>query len=144
MVTTIRHASSNLQFAAVFYENGRSSETRSRGNEPFVAVSWEQAERIVADTLQSIKKQYGNEAIFAGSYGWASAGMFHHAPSQLHRFLNCFGGFYLLGEFVQLCGRRSHCAACHWQFSSTASQQHRVAHPLLKVLTCLSPLVACR
>lgn len=76
-----------------FYENGRSSETRNRGNEPFVAVSWEQAERIVADTLQSIKTQYGNEAIFAGSYGWASAGMFHHAPSQLHRFLNCFGGF---------------------------------------------------
>src|SRR5262249_15038755 len=27
------------------------------------------------------------------SYGWSSAGRFHHAQSQLHRFLNCLGGF---------------------------------------------------
>ena len=31
---------------------------------------------------------HGNEAIYGGSYGWASAGRFHHAQSQLHRFLN--------------------------------------------------------
>ena len=36
---------------------------------------------------------HGNGAIYAGSYGWASAGRFHHAPSQLKRFLNCIGGF---------------------------------------------------
>ncbi|MDQ4060777.1 MAG: molybdopterin-dependent oxidoreductase, partial [Pseudomonadota bacterium] len=34
-----------------------------------------------------------NAAIFAGSYGWSSAGRFHHARTQLHRFLNGFGGF---------------------------------------------------
>ena len=76
-----------------FYENGLNSDASDRGCEPFVAVEWEKAERIVADTLRSIKRDYGNQAIFAGSYGWASAGKFHHAPSQLYRFLNCFGGF---------------------------------------------------
>jgi biotin/methionine sulfoxide reductase len=32
-------------------------------------------------------------AIFGGSYGWGSAGRFHHPQSQLHRFLNCIGGY---------------------------------------------------
>ena len=36
---------------------------------------------------------HGNEAIYGGSYGWASAGRFHHAQSQVHRFLNCLGGY---------------------------------------------------
>ena len=75
-----------------FYENGLNSDTQARGCEPFVAVSWETAEKIVANSLRQIKSEYGNEAIYAGSYGWASAGKFHHAPSQLHRFMNLFGG----------------------------------------------------
>ncbi len=76
-----------------FYENGLRSDPSERGREPFVAVSWETAEKITADALQRIKSDYGNQAIYAGCYGWASAGKFHHAPSQLHRFLNLFGGF---------------------------------------------------
>jgi len=76
-----------------FYENGLDSDRTLRGHDSFVEVSWEEAERLVADALTSVKSNYGNEAIFAGSYGWASAGKFHHAPSQLHRFLNCFGGY---------------------------------------------------
>ena len=36
---------------------------------------------------------HGNESIYGGSYGWASAGRFHHAQSQIHRFLNCIGGY---------------------------------------------------
>ncbi|MEM7750279.1 MAG: molybdopterin-dependent oxidoreductase, partial [Pseudomonadota bacterium] len=39
------------------------------------------------------RKTHGNGAIFGGSYGWASAGRFHHALSQIHRFLNCTGGY---------------------------------------------------
>jgi biotin/methionine sulfoxide reductase len=35
---------------------------------------------------------HGNESIFAGSYGWASAGRFDHAQSQLRRFFNPIGG----------------------------------------------------
>src|SRR5206468_2607041 len=32
-------------------------------------------------------------AVYGGSYGWASAGRFHDAPRQLHRFLNLAGGY---------------------------------------------------
>ena len=33
------------------------------------------------------------ESVYGGSYGWASAGRFHHAQSQVHRFLNTLGGY---------------------------------------------------
>ena len=74
-------------------ESGPGANTAGRGAEPFVAVSWDRAERLVADELTRVKDDFGNQAIFAGSYGWASAGRFHHAQSQIRRFLNCIGGF---------------------------------------------------
>ena len=58
-----------------------------------MSVSWDEAERLVAEELDRLRKTRGNNAIFGGSYGWASAGRFHHAQSQLHRFLNCIGGY---------------------------------------------------
>ena len=64
-----------------------------RGRQPFVAVSWDEAERLVADEITRVRQQFGNQAIFAGSYGWSSAGIFHHGSTQLHRFMNCAGGF---------------------------------------------------
>lgn len=64
-----------------------------RGREPFIRVSWEEAERLAGDELDRVRDTFGNRAIFGGSYGWASAGRFHHAQSQLHRFLNCIGGY---------------------------------------------------
>ncbi len=54
---------------------------------------WEVAERLVADEVARVSSRHGNAAIFGGSYGWASAGRFHHAQSQLHRFLNLCGGY---------------------------------------------------
>ena len=74
-------------------ENGPGSDTDKRGNDAFVEVSWDRAEKLVADELNRVRHNFGNECIFAGSYGWASAGRFHHAQSQLKRFLNCIGGF---------------------------------------------------
>ena len=64
-----------------------------RGVDPFVEVSWEAANKLVAEELARVRSVYGNSSIFGGSYGWASAGRFHHAQSQLHRFLNCIGGY---------------------------------------------------
>ena len=74
-------------------EQGPGANTAGRGREPFVEVSWEQAETLVAQEIDRVRTDHGNEAIFGGSYGWASAGRFHHAQSQLKRFLNCIGGF---------------------------------------------------
>jgi len=64
-----------------------------RGQEPFVPVSWELASALVAGEIRRVTTEHGNSAIFGGSYGWASAGRFHHAQSQLHRFLNACGGY---------------------------------------------------
>lgn len=64
-----------------------------RGAEPFVPVSWETAAGLLAAELRRVVEQHGPQAIYGGSYGWASAGRFHHAQSQLHRFLNGLGGY---------------------------------------------------
>ena len=74
-------------------EGGAGTATQLRGAEPFVPVSWDEASNIVSEELQRVKDAYGNEGIFGGSYGWSSAGRFHHAKTQLKRFLNLFGGF---------------------------------------------------
>ncbi len=76
-----------------WYEKGFKSNKEGRGEEPFIEVEWDEALKFVADELNRVKNNFGNESIYAGSYGWASAGRFHHAQSQLHRFLNCIGGY---------------------------------------------------
>lgn len=81
--------------------------TRKRGGEPFVPVSWDEALDLVASELQRVKGRYGNEAIYGGSYGWASAGRLHHSPSVLKRFLGLYGGY------VDKRGNHSFGAAMH-------------------------------
>lgn len=73
--------------------NGPGSNPHLRGREPFVEVEWDVALDLLAAEFQRIRTSFGNEAIFGGSYGWASAGRFHHAQSQVHRFLNLIGGY---------------------------------------------------
>jgi biotin/methionine sulfoxide reductase len=64
-----------------------------RGKDEFIELPWDEALDITAKELQRVKDQYGNNSIFGGSYGWASAGRFHHALGQVHRFLNGIGGY---------------------------------------------------
>ncbi len=67
--------------------------TTRRGDDEFVAVTWDQLTELLAEELRRVIETHGNEAIFGGSYGWSSAGRFHHAQSQVHRFLNLLGGY---------------------------------------------------
>jgi biotin/methionine sulfoxide reductase len=73
--------------------HGMGASTALRGREGFVEVSWDTALDLAAGALRNTVAMHGNKAIFGGSYGWASAGRFHHAQSQIHRFLNCIGGY---------------------------------------------------
>jgi biotin/methionine sulfoxide reductase len=73
-------------------EKGYMSDPQQRGREPFVEVSWGTALDLVAGELKRVKEQHGNEGFFGGSYGWSSAGRFHHAKTQLKRFFNSYGG----------------------------------------------------
>src|SRR6266702_7830409 len=58
-----------------------------RGDEPFVPVPWDTALGLLAGELRRVYRDHGAQAVYGGSYGWASAGRFHHAQSQVHRFL---------------------------------------------------------
>lgn len=69
------------------------SDGAGRGRERMVPVSWELALKIVSEELDRVRMDHGHRAIFAGSYGWSSAGRFHHARSQVRRFFGAFGGF---------------------------------------------------
>ncbi|XDZ66325.1 molybdopterin guanine dinucleotide-containing S/N-oxide reductase [Alphaproteobacteria bacterium LSUCC0684] len=71
----------------------RGENTDRRGHDAFVALDWGEAIALAGDELSRVISQYGNSAIYAGSYGWASAGRFHHAQGQIHRFLNAIGGY---------------------------------------------------
>ncbi|MGB0507541.1 MAG: molybdopterin guanine dinucleotide-containing S/N-oxide reductase [Pikeienuella sp.] len=74
-------------------EGGPGAAGEKRGSDEFIEATWDEANRLVANELERVRKTHGNQAIYAGSYGWASAGRFHHAQSQLKRFLNCIGGY---------------------------------------------------
>lgn len=111
---------------AGYLQNGPASR-EGRGKEPFVEVGWEVALDLLARELNSVKARCGNEAIFGGSYGWASAGRFHHAQSQLHRFLSAFGG-YTAALTPTAARRRAYPAA----YSRAAEPAAPPAHPFFR------------
>ncbi|AYY13578.1 Asp-tRNA(Asn)/Glu-tRNA(Gln) amidotransferase GatCAB subunit C [Actinobacteria bacterium YIM 96077] len=73
--------------------DGGPGSTRRRGGDEYVEVSLDEAVELCATELERVRREHGNEAIFGGSYGWGSAGRFHHAQSQVHRFLSAIGGY---------------------------------------------------
>jgi biotin/methionine sulfoxide reductase len=75
-------------------ENGPGPDDR-RGRDDYVPMSWDAVLDLLAKELARVRDDHGPGAIFGGSYGWASAGRFHHAQSQIHRFLNVSLGGYV-------------------------------------------------
>ncbi len=63
-----------------------------RGSDAYVEVSWNEALDLVAAELQRVRAERGPTGLFGGSYGWSSAGRFHHARTQVRRFLFAGGG----------------------------------------------------
>src|SRR5262249_24528517 len=57
-----------------FLDHGAESDCSGRGVEPFVAVDWDTALSLAARELLRVRSNFGNASIFAGSYGWSSAG----------------------------------------------------------------------
>lgn len=72
---------------------GKPGNADMRGMDEYVEISWPQALDLVAKELGRVYGEYGAKSVFGGSYGWSSAGRFHHAQSQIHRFLNVLGGY---------------------------------------------------
>ncbi|MBK0419849.1 molybdopterin-dependent oxidoreductase [Leucobacter sp. CSA1] len=72
---------------------GRSRAEAPRGADEFVEVDWDTALDLVVGEIRRVHAEHGPASIFAGSYGWSSAGRFHHAQTHLHRLLSASGGF---------------------------------------------------
>jgi biotin/methionine sulfoxide reductase len=68
---------------------------RRRGRDGFVPMPWDAVLDLLGGELRRIRDRHGPGAVFGGSYGWSSAGRFHHAQSQIHRFLNTALGGYV-------------------------------------------------
>ncbi|MGO4567973.1 molybdopterin-dependent oxidoreductase [Rhizobium sp. 2YAF20] len=80
-------------FRESWLREGAGARRERRGSDRFVEVPWDEAFDLVASELARVTTVHGNGSIFGGSYGWGSAGRFHHAQSQIHRFLNVIGGY---------------------------------------------------
>ena len=74
---------------------GKRGPDARRGRDEFVPMSWKDALDLLGAELARVRDNYGPGAVFGGSYGWSSAGRFHHAQSQVHRFLNIAMGGYV-------------------------------------------------
>ncbi|HEX7390964.1 MAG TPA: molybdopterin-dependent oxidoreductase, partial [Acidiphilium sp.] len=94
--TALRHKARIAQPMARrgWLENGAGPDER-RGRDEFVALSWAEAIDRLGGELARVRDKHGPGAVVGGSYGWSSAGRFHHAQSQIHRFLNTALGGYV-------------------------------------------------
>ena len=101
-----------------------------RGADEFVAVGWDELTDLLAGELRRVVDRHGNRAIFGGSYGWSSPGRFHHAQSQLHRFLKMLGGYtssensYSLGATGVIMPR---VMGTHWKLFARATHWDVIA-----------------
>ncbi|GAA4939698.1 molybdopterin guanine dinucleotide-containing S/N-oxide reductase [Streptomonospora halophila] len=75
-------------------ENGPGPDSlRGAPGDEYVELGWDAVLDLLAADIDRVRREHGNAAIFGGSYGWGSAGRFHHPQSQVHRFLNSVGGY---------------------------------------------------
>lgn len=73
--------------------NREKSDRSKRGSDRMIPVSWDEALDLAAAEIDRVVKSHGNDSVFAGSYGWTSAGRLHHAQSVIKRLMNCVGGY---------------------------------------------------
>lgn len=66
------------------------SDTRQRGDNRFVRVSWDEALDLFYQELERVQKTWGPAALLSGS-GWQSTGMFHNAAAMMARALALHG-----------------------------------------------------
>jgi biotin/methionine sulfoxide reductase len=64
-----------------------------RGDDGFVEITWDEALDRAAGEIARVRDNHGHRSLFAGSYGWSSAGRIHHARTLIRRFYGTLGGF---------------------------------------------------
>src|ERR1700692_1692571 len=75
-------------------ERGPGPDNR-RGRDEFVPLLWDAALDLLGAELIRVRDRHGAGAVCGAAYAGSSAGRFHHAQSQVHRFLNVAMGGYV-------------------------------------------------
>ena len=88
----INAAKDNLRISQPYIRKGWLENKTPRGRDTFIPVSWDKAIRYASTELAKVKTNM-EMRVFMLAHMDISAGRFHHAKSQLNRFLNLFGGF---------------------------------------------------
>jgi len=74
-----------------FLRNRHESDTSKRGQEKFIRVSWDKVNEIIYEELNRVQSNYGDDSIYAGSYGWFGVGKLNNPQTLLKRMLNSTG-----------------------------------------------------
>ncbi|MEW5420799.1 molybdopterin-dependent oxidoreductase [Amorphus sp. 3PC139-8] len=112
-------------------ENGPGPDPR-RGEDGYVEMDWDAALDMAAAELRRLGAgpdlpQTGTlpgANVFGGSYGWSSAGRFHHAQSQVHRFLNTVFGGYVASVDTYSTGAGSVILSLVWGSAPKLTRDH--------------------
>ncbi len=74
-----------------WFKNRHNSNTRERGDNRFVRVSWEQALDLVYNELERIQTDYGPWALHTSLVGWRSVGQVHSCGNHMLRAVGMHG-----------------------------------------------------
>ncbi len=126
-------------------EHGPGAAPSGAAQEPFVEVAWDEALDLVAGELGAREaRRTATAAIFGGSYGWSSAGRFHHAQSQVHRFLNAIGGYVRHVDSYSLGAARVLMPHIVAPMDELMADAHALGACWPSTASCSSPSAACR
>lgn len=74
-----------------WYKNRHKSNTKERGDNKFVRVSWDEALDFVYEEVERIQKDYGPWALHVANVGWRSVGQIHSCGNHMVRALGMHG-----------------------------------------------------
>ena len=75
------------------WEPGGGGDTSGRGSDDFVRISWDEAVSLVAEESERIRSEYGDDAVYAASYGWGSRGSLGNGRATQQRLHALTGGY---------------------------------------------------
>ena len=81
-------------------ERGPGADNR-RGRDEFVEMEWDAVLDVLSEELRRVRDKYGPGAVFGGSYGWASAGIFTTRRAKSIACQHLSRGLCSLGEQLQ-------------------------------------------
>jgi biotin/methionine sulfoxide reductase len=85
-------------------EHGPGAATDKRGHDPFVQVSWDEAEALVANELNRVRQDFGNRSIFGGFLWLGKRRTISSCAKPAASFSELYWWLYAVGKYIQLCG----------------------------------------